>query len=106
MKKIEILHQAIAGTTESSDIQIMIDKNTDDSNVVELVSSVENQYGDTIRALILKTLDNMGVQGVKVSATDHGALDCTIIARTLAVVHRATDSQKEINWEEIEKWNV
>ena len=49
---------------------------------------------------------NMGITEAKVMITDQGALDCTIIARTVAAVHRAADATQNINWEGIEAWNV
>ncbi|CAM4170722.1 citrate lyase acyl carrier protein [Erysipelothrix inopinata] len=106
MTKFEIKNPAVAGTLESSDLQIMIDSNEGKGIEIDLQSSVEFQFGKQIRKVVLETLANMGVTDAKVSIVDKGALDCTIKARTIAVVHRAAGQVESINWEEIETWNV
>ncbi len=106
MSQFVIKNQAVAGTLESSDMQIMIDKNDGKGIELDLQSSVEFQYGDQIRKVILETLDNLGIKDAKVSVVDKGALDCTIKARTIAVVHRASDTVQSIDWEGLEAWNV
>lgn len=106
MSQFVIKNQAVAGTLESSDMQIMIDKNDGKGIELDLQSSVEFQYGDQIRKVILDTLDNLGIKDAKVSVVDKGALDCTIKARTIAVVHRASDTVQSIDWEGLEAWNV
>ncbi|MFV0379412.1 MAG: citrate lyase acyl carrier protein [Anaerorhabdus sp.] len=106
MVNFEIKNQAIAGTLESSDIQIMIDKNEGKGIEIDLKSSVQFQFGKQIRKVVLETLKNLGIKDAKVSLVDQGALDCTIKARTIAVVHRAVGIKENINWEELESWNV
>ena len=61
MPLYQIQKPAIAGTLESSDIQIMIDRNDGEGIDINLTSSVEHQYGRQIRETILKTLSNMGI---------------------------------------------
>ena len=106
MENFKIEKQAIAGTLESSDLQIIIDENEGRGIEIELKSSVANQYGRRIREVLTETLKNMGIKDAKLLVTDKGALDCTIIARTIAVVHRASGKTEEIDWEELETWNV
>lgn len=106
MAKYEIKNPAVAGTLESSDLQIMIDKNDGHGIEIDLQSSVEFQFGKQIRKVIAETLTNMGISDVKVVAVDKGALDCTIKARTIAAVHRASGISENMDWEEIESWNV
>ena len=106
MNEVEVKHQAVAGTLESSDLQIMIDKNPNGGVELNVQSSVEFQYGDQIRKVVLETLTGLGIQDAKVSVVDKGALDCTIKARTIAVVHRASDRVETIDWEGLEAWNV
>lgn len=106
MGNFKIEKQAIAGTLESSDLQIIIDQNDGGGIDIELKSSVANQYGRRIREVLTETLKNMGVQDAKLLVTDKGALDCTIVARTIAVVHRASGRTEDIDWEELETWNV
>lgn len=106
MQKFNIVRQAIAGTMESSDLQIILDQNESNGIEIELKSSVENQYGRRIREVLLDTLKNLGIEDAKLTVTDKGALDCTIVARTIAVVHRAADATDKIDWEGLEEWNV
>lgn len=106
MQKFIIEKQAIAGTLESSDLQIIIDRNDGQGIEIDLESSVINQYGRRIREVLQETLRNLGVEDAKLKVSDKGALDCTIIARTIAVVHRAADATLKIDWEGLEKWNV
>ncbi len=106
MQKLDIVKQAIAGTLESSDLQIIIDRNEGNGLEIDLKSSVEKQYGRRIREVLSDTLRNLGVKDAKLTVTDKGALDCTIVARTIAAVHRAADATDKIDWEGLEKWNV
>lgn len=106
MSSHEIKQQAIAGTLESSDVQIMIAPNNNEGIQLELSSSVEKQYGDEIKAVILDTLDHLGVKNATLQVEDKGALDCTIKARVIGAVHRASDQVNAINWEEIDSWNA
>lgn len=106
MKSFDVKHQGVAGTLESSDVQILIDKNPGNGIDLELTSSVEKQFGRQIKKVIMETLENLGVTDAKLVVTDQGALDCTIKARLISAVHRASDQEKAINWEELEEWNV
>ncbi len=105
MGKVVIKHQATAGTAESSDIQIVIDGN-DNGVDINLVSSVENQFGKQIRKVIRETLDHLGVENAKIVAVDKGALDCTIVARVTAAVMRSADQNKDYDWEALDTWNA
>ncbi|AMB99733.1 citrate lyase ACP [Aerococcus urinaehominis] len=93
---MELKHQAIAGTLESSDIQVIVEPH--DQREINLTSSVIDQFGDQIYQTIEKTLDNLEIQGVKLTADDHGALDCTIRSRVQTAVFRALDQDKDLPW--------
>lgn len=99
---MEIKKPAIAGTVESCDIQIMLEPSQEDGIVIELKSSVEKQFGRQIRNVITATLEKLGVNRVRVVATDKGALDCTIKARVQTAVHRAAEVVEKIDWEVID----
>ncbi|HBG16165.1 MAG TPA: citrate lyase acyl carrier protein [Firmicutes bacterium] len=81
----------VAGTLESSDIIVQIEKNTGKGIEIELKSTVENQFGGQIRKVIKETLEEMGITDALVRANDKGALDCTIRARILTAVNRVSD---------------
>ncbi|MCF6166023.1 Citrate lyase gamma chain acyl carrier protein [Furfurilactobacillus rossiae] len=95
---MEIKQTALAGTLESSDIQIMLSKGTD-GITIDLESDVEKQFGDQIRKVITDTLAEFDIGNVKVKAVDKGALDCVIKARTIAVAQRALQTQDQPAWE-------
>lgn len=99
---MKIIKDSIAGTLESCDIQIMLMPNDEGGIDIELKSNVEKQYGRQIRRVIAETLDRLGVDNVKVIATDKGALDCTIRARVECAAFRACGIEKEYAWEAIE----
>jgi len=88
----------IAGTLESSDIMIAIEPNDGKGIEIQLKSTVENQFGNQIRAVIRDMLTSLGVTDAKVVANDRGALDCTIRARLTTAVNRASE-EKCVPWE-------
>ncbi|MFD1125255.1 citrate lyase acyl carrier protein [Lentilactobacillus raoultii] len=95
---MEIKQTAIAGTLESSDIQIMLSKGSNGIQV-ELESDVKKQFGDQIISVITTTLKKFGIEQAKVKAVDKGALDCVIKARTIAVAQRALKTTDQPAWE-------
>lgn len=85
---MDIKREAMAGTLESSDICVTVQPSAEGIQI-DLNSTVENYYGDSIRETIGAVLAELGVQNAAVSAVDHGALDCTIRARVTTAVKRA-----------------
>ncbi|MCD8083407.1 MAG: citrate lyase acyl carrier protein, partial [Clostridiales bacterium] len=70
----------------------------DGSVEFSLESAVIHQYGNQIRKVVMQTLDNLGVDNVRISVVDKGALDCTIKARVEGAVFRSVDQMKNIPW--------
>lgn len=95
---MEINAIGVAGTMESSDISITIEKSENNKTEIFLSSVVQDQYGEQIEKVILETLETLSVEGVKVRAIDRGALDLTIKARVQAAAFRASEGG-EIKWE-------
>jgi len=95
---MEIKKTAIAGTLESSDVQIMLTPGTD-GIVFDLVSDVAKQFDEAIKETINQVLSEYDVQNAIVKVVDKGALDMVIKARTVAVVQRALDIVDEPKWE-------
>jgi len=95
---MNLLHSSIAGTVESSDIQIMISPRKEGIELI-LESSVLSQYGAQIRKTILEVLKRLDVKNAKVVAVDKGALDCTIKSRVETAVFRAMDQKENLPWE-------
>ena len=79
--------QASAGTLESNDILVVIAPGSGASSV-SLESIVIKQFGPAIIASIKESLATHGLDAVSVTATDKGALDCTIKARMEAAIMR------------------
>jgi citrate lyase subunit gamma (acyl carrier protein) len=95
---MKIKKAGLAGTLESSDAQVSIEPSNTGIHLT-VQSSVMNQYGNQIKATVLHTLENLGVQNAKVIVIDKGALDCTIKARVECAVFRSGDaSEKNIPW--------
>ncbi len=94
---MEIKKPAIAGTVESSDCLVSVEPG-DGKIDFSLESSVANQFGHQIRKVTFETLERLGVDNVKISIVDKGALDCTIKARIEGAVYRSADQYKDLPW--------
>ena len=94
---MEIKKPAIAGTLESSDCQVTVEPGNG-SVEFSLESAVINQYGNQIRKVAYETLDNLGIDNVKLTIVDKGALDCTIKARIEAAVYRSIGQIEDLPW--------
>ena len=95
---MDLKKTALAGTLESSDIQITLSKGDNGINI-DLDSSVEELYGDQIRKVITETLNAYGIDNANVKAVDKGALDCVVKARTMAAAQRALETTDQPYWE-------
>jgi citrate lyase acyl carrier protein len=51
-----------------------------------------------MRKVTLETLANLGVDNVKISIVDKGALDCTLKARVECAVFRSVDQTDNLPW--------
>ena len=99
---MEIKNVAMAGTLESSDAQITIEPASGGTEL-SIDSTVINQYGRQIKAVVLETLESLGVKSAKVTVVDKGALDCTLRARTESAVYRAAGFEGSIPWGGVQK---
>ncbi len=84
------IKQAFAGTLESGDIMIKIEPNDKQGLEINLESTVAYQFGEQIKSVIQEILKGLDINSAIVTATDKGALDCTIRARVTAAAVRAT----------------
>ncbi|MCQ2453823.1 MAG: citrate lyase acyl carrier protein [Clostridia bacterium] len=95
---MKIENNAVAGTLESSDLQVAIEP-IENGIELDITSSVMNQYGRQIKATVLETLERLEVTNAKVTIVDKGALDCTIKARVECAVFRSCGkSDKNLPW--------
>lgn len=86
---MSITKMAKAGTLESNDILVMVRPDDSGGVELELESIVMQQFGETIRQVILNKVEEMGIRGIRIKAQDKGALDYTIRARVETAVKRA-----------------
>ncbi len=84
---------AMAGTLESSDVQVTISPNKNGIDV-EIKSSVMRQYGRQIEECVRKTLKNLCVANAHVKVVDQGALECTLKARIECAALRAAEGNE------------
>lgn len=94
---MEIKQTALAGTLESSDVQITLSKGQGIN--IDLNSSVGELYGKQIKKVITDTLAKYEITDANVKVVDKGALDCVIKARMMAVIQRALGTADQPNWE-------
>lgn len=97
---MELKKAATAGTMESGDVMVTLCPAREGGVDLSLTSSVQQQFGRQIEAVIRETLRKLGVEHAQVTAVDKGALDCTIRARVAAAVYRSAGETPE-RWEEL-----
>lgn len=93
---MQLKHNAIAGTLESSDAQVMIEPA--DELTITIRSEVEAQYGEQILATVKDVLDKLELDQVSLVIQDQGALDCTLRARIQTAIFRARDITEDLPW--------
>lgn len=93
---MKLIKPALAGTLESSDIQITIAPNPGQGIQIELESVVKAQFGDAIENTVHQVLQQMDVTEAHVQLVDKGALDCVIRARLQCAICQS--AQQPYNW--------
>lgn len=94
---MKIKKPAVAGTLESSDCQVTVEEGNGRIDLT-LESAVLNQFGNQIRKVTLETLERLGVDDVRITIVDKGALDCTIKARIEGAVFRSLEQKEKLPW--------
>jgi citrate lyase subunit gamma (acyl carrier protein) len=94
---MKIEKAAIAGTLESSDVQVTVEPG-DGKLELNIESSVIHQFGNQIRKTILETLARLEVEDAKVYIVDKGALDCTLKARVECAIFRSQGVSENLPW--------
>lgn len=95
----------MAGTMESSDVQVYIRPAQDKEIKVVINSPVKVQFGHIIEEVVRKTLEDFSVVGAEVTVNDRGALDATIASRVQTALFRAA-GEEEVDWEVAKAWSV
>lgn len=94
---MEIKKAATAGTLESSDCMVTVEPGEGKIDF-SLESSVINQFGNQIRSVAMETLENLGIDNIRITIVDKGALDCTLKARIEGAVYRSVDQYENLPW--------
>ena len=94
---MELKKPAMAGTLESSDVQITLRPNPGQGIQIDLRSDVKDMFGDAIEATVRAVLEEFGVADALVDVNDKGALDFAIRARMECAVCRA--AEVKFDWE-------
>lgn len=88
---MELKKPAVAGTLESSDVQITLRPNPGQGIQINLQSDVKAMFGDAIEATVRNVLAEFDVKDALVDVNDKGALDFAIRARMECAVCRAAE---------------
>lgn len=88
---MELKKPAVAGTLESSDVQITLRPNPGQGIQINLQSDVKAMFGDAIEATVRNVLSEFDVRDALVDVNDKGALDFAIRARMECAVCRAAE---------------
>lgn len=97
---MQIIRPTVAGTIESSDIQIMISPNDGNGIEINLNSIVKAQFGDAILDTVKEILAAYDVKDAVIQIQDKGAFDWVIRARMQAALCRATDTP--FDWKQVD----
>lgn len=89
---MELKKIAMAGTLESSDVQIILRPNPGQGIVIHLESDVKAMFGDAIEETVRAVLAEFEVRDAEVDINDKGALDFVIRSRTECAVCRAAET--------------
>lgn len=88
---MELKKPAVAGTLESSDVQITLRPNPGQGIQINLQSDVKAMFGDAIETTVRNVLSEFDVRDALVDVNDKGALDFAIRARMECAVCRAAE---------------
>ena len=88
---MELKKPAMAGTLESSDVQITLRPNPGQGIQINLHSDVQAMFGYAIEATVRAVLEEFDVKDALVDVNDKGALDFAIRARMECAVCRAAE---------------
>ncbi len=92
---MEILHEAMAGTLESSDMLVTVRPNPEEGLDISLESNVMAMFGSQIVETAKAVCADMGVTRAILEMKDKGAIDCVIRARVAAALCRASETHDD-----------
>ncbi len=80
------MKSATCGSLESNDCLITVSNNNDLD--IKINSIVLDSFGDAIYKVVKETLIELGIENIKVTVNDKGALDYAIRARLITAINR------------------
>lgn len=86
----KILREAKAGLDERGDVLVCLSPAEENSGVqIDMESTLMSLFGDQIRASVLDVIEGYGLNDLKLTVRDQGALDYAIRARVQTAIERA-----------------
>ncbi|MDR3728339.1 MAG: citrate lyase acyl carrier protein [Oscillospiraceae bacterium] len=98
---MELKKPAVAGTLESSDVQITLRPNAGQGIQIELESDVKTMFGEAIEQTVRSVLEEFQVRDAWVGIQDKGALDFAIRARMQCALCRALEIRYDWGREDV-----
>lgn len=95
---MEVKEISVAGTLESSDVQIILKPNPGGGMTVDLTSDVKAIFGDAILETVAQVCRDMEVTEAAIEIHDKGAFDHVIRARMMTAILRAAKIE-QVDWE-------
>jgi len=90
LQTVKILREAKAGLDERGDVFVCISPAEENSGVqIDMESTIMSLFGDQIRASVLDVIEGYGLNDLKLTVRDRGALDYAIRARVQTAIERA-----------------
>jgi citrate lyase subunit gamma (acyl carrier protein) len=90
LQTAKILREAKAGLDERGDVFVCISPAEENSGVqIDMESTLISLFGDQIRASVLDVIEGYGLNDLKLTIRDRGALDYAIRARVQTAIERA-----------------
>ena len=85
-----ILREAKAGLDERGDVLVCLSPAEENSGVqIDIESTLMSLFGEQIRASVLDVIEGYGLNDLKLTVHDRGALDYAIRARVQTAIERA-----------------
>lgn len=85
---MKITKIAVVGNVESNDLMIVLKPN-EEGLVLNIESSVYEQFGSSIETIIREELEKAEIKNAHIQVEDKGAFDFTIRARLKTAIRRA-----------------
>jgi citrate lyase subunit gamma (acyl carrier protein) len=95
LQTARILHEAKAGLDDRSDVLVCLSPGEVNSGIqLEIESTLMSLFGDQIRASVLEVVEGYGLNDLKLTVRDRGALDYAIRARVQIAIERALTEEE------------